>query len=134
MIFCREKKSSVMIFFSLCSLTGRPSANAWPAGISISRESFANRSSKQPRELCPYLCEYSNDLLAVSETWNSPGCYLWGVELYFQHLKVFFFQSLSARKTHFNRMNSFNFRIFRSNINYSPWKRTWIAWTEFLVF
>ncbi|XP_055689014.1 cyclin-dependent kinase 6 [Lutzomyia longipalpis] len=45
-------------------LTGRPSANAWPAGISISRDSFANRPSKQPRDLCRYLCEYSNDLLA----------------------------------------------------------------------
>lgn len=47
-------------------MTGTPSANNWPDNVSIARESFAYKSSKQPRELCDNLCEYSNDLLAVS--------------------------------------------------------------------
>lgn len=45
-------------------LTGRPNASQWPAGISLTRENFPARSRKQPSDLCPQLCEYSNELLS----------------------------------------------------------------------
>ncbi|XP_037810831.1 cyclin-dependent kinase 4 [Lucilia sericata] len=45
-------------------LTGRPTAQQWPKTISLSREHFPLRHPKQPRDLCPNLCEYANDLLA----------------------------------------------------------------------
>ncbi|KAI9580640.1 cyclin-dependent kinase 4 [Glossina fuscipes] len=45
-------------------LTGRPTAQQWPKRISLSREHFPLRLAKQPKDLCPALCEYSNDLLA----------------------------------------------------------------------
>uniref|UniRef100_W8BJJ2 cyclin-dependent kinase n=1 Tax=Ceratitis capitata TaxID=7213 RepID=W8BJJ2_CERCA len=44
-------------------LTGRPTAQQWPNSISLSREHFPPRLPKQPKELCPNLCEYSNDLI-----------------------------------------------------------------------
>lgn len=47
------------------SLTGRPNAVNWPSGVSIDRETFLNRPPKEPRELCPQICEFSNDLLKV---------------------------------------------------------------------
>lgn len=57
-------------YFRLCfklftgRLTGRPSAAQWPSGLSISRETFPQRQQRLPRDLCPPLCEYSNDLLS----------------------------------------------------------------------
>lgn len=45
-------------------LTGRPNAQQWPKSISLSRDHFPPRAPKQPRDLCHYLCEYSNDLLS----------------------------------------------------------------------
>lgn len=47
-------------------LTGRPSSSQWPSTLSIARETFPNRTQQLPRDLCPALCEYSNDLLTVS--------------------------------------------------------------------
>lgn len=47
-------------------LTGLPSAEQWPANISISRDSFRFSLPKEPRHFCNRLCIYSNDLLSVS--------------------------------------------------------------------
>ncbi|KAH8328841.1 hypothetical protein KR074_004106 [Drosophila pseudoananassae] len=44
-------------------LTGRPSEKDWPATISVSREQFPQRLPKRPKDFCPSLCEYSDDLL-----------------------------------------------------------------------
>lgn len=46
-------------------LTGRPCLNDWPPSTMILRDNFPNYSQKMPREMCPDLCEYSNDLLSV---------------------------------------------------------------------
>ncbi|XP_055920605.1 cyclin-dependent kinase 6 [Eupeodes corollae] len=45
-------------------LTGRPSAQQWPREISLSRDNFLPKPPKQPSDLCPTICEYSNDLLS----------------------------------------------------------------------
>ncbi|CAD7076856.1 unnamed protein product [Hermetia illucens] len=45
-------------------LTGTPSSKQWPSNISLTRENFPHRTPKEPRDLCPQLCEYSNDLLS----------------------------------------------------------------------
>lgn len=55
-----EKNQLERIF----DLTGTPST--WPENVSIPRECFAYKSAKEPRDLCDNLCDYSNDLLAVS--------------------------------------------------------------------
>ncbi|ALC41612.1 Cdk4, partial [Drosophila busckii] len=44
-------------------LTGRPTDQQWPKSISIAREHFPPRLPKRPRDFCPYLCEYADDLL-----------------------------------------------------------------------
>ncbi|XP_067629588.1 cyclin-dependent kinase 4 isoform X2 [Eurosta solidaginis] len=51
-------------------LTGRPTADQWPQSISLSREHFPARIPKQPKELCPNLCEYANDLLNQMLTYD----------------------------------------------------------------
>lgn len=52
-----EKNQLERIF----DLTGTP--GTWPENVSIPRNAFAQKSSKQPRDLCDNLCDYSNDLL-----------------------------------------------------------------------
>ncbi|TMW40525.1 hypothetical protein DOY81_014395, partial [Sarcophaga bullata] len=44
-------------------LTGRPAPHQWPKTISLVREHFPLRHPKQPKDLCPNLCEFANDLL-----------------------------------------------------------------------
>lgn len=69
MSVCCIMKTCVCILINLpfkFSLTGRPTAQQWPKTISLAREHFPLRHPKQPRDLCPYLCEYANDLVAVS--------------------------------------------------------------------
>ncbi|KAH8252645.1 hypothetical protein KR059_000986, partial [Drosophila kikkawai] len=44
-------------------LTGRPTDQQWPQTISVAREHFPNRHPKRPRDFCPNLCEYADDLL-----------------------------------------------------------------------
>jgi cyclin-dependent kinase 4 len=50
----------------ILELTGRPGRDEWPQGTSIARESFLDTQQQQPKDLCPRLCEHSNDLLNVS--------------------------------------------------------------------
>ncbi|XP_030380421.1 cyclin-dependent kinase 6 [Scaptodrosophila lebanonensis] len=45
-------------------LTGRPGVDQWPKTISVSREYFPMRHPKRPRDFCPTLCEYADDLLS----------------------------------------------------------------------
>ncbi|XP_033252327.1 cyclin-dependent kinase 4-like, partial [Drosophila miranda] len=44
-------------------LTGRPTDQQWPKTISVAREHFPHRLPKRPRDFCPNLCEFSDDLL-----------------------------------------------------------------------
>lgn len=49
-----------------CRLTGRPSAQQWPKTISLVREHFPARHPKQPKDLCPNICQNANELLSVN--------------------------------------------------------------------
>ncbi|XP_058835665.1 cyclin-dependent kinase 4 [Topomyia yanbarensis] len=51
-------------------LTGRPSESQWPRGISVARENFRPTIPREPRELCPKLCDFSNDLLKKMLAFN----------------------------------------------------------------
>ncbi|XP_055630299.1 cyclin-dependent kinase 4 [Toxorhynchites rutilus septentrionalis] len=51
-------------------LTGRPSESQWPRGISVARENFLPTVAREPREFCPRLCDFSNDLLKQMLAFN----------------------------------------------------------------
>uniref|UniRef100_A0A182QP23 cyclin-dependent kinase n=1 Tax=Anopheles farauti TaxID=69004 RepID=A0A182QP23_9DIPT len=51
-------------------LTGRPTEAQWPRGISIVRENFRATKRRDPRELCPKLCDNANDLLKLMLAFN----------------------------------------------------------------
>ncbi|XP_017079355.1 cyclin-dependent kinase 4 [Drosophila eugracilis] len=44
-------------------LTGRPTEQQWPQTISVALEHFPQRHPKRPKDFCPNLCEYADDLL-----------------------------------------------------------------------
>jgi len=52
--------------FSFFRLTGRPTEQQWPQTISVALEHFPQRHPKRPKDFCPLLCEYADDLLNVS--------------------------------------------------------------------
>lgn len=47
-------------------LTGRPKACEWP-DCSVDLDQFLLTVPKEPRQLVPRLCDYSNDILKVCE-------------------------------------------------------------------
>lgn len=48
-------------------LTGRPAYIHWPRNVSIVWDHFPPLEPKMPRDLCPKLCDSSNELLTVSK-------------------------------------------------------------------
>lgn len=51
-------------------LTGRPTEQQWPQTISVALEHFPQRHPKRPKDFCPHLCKYADDLLNVSMKMN----------------------------------------------------------------
>lgn len=47
----------------ILELTGTP--EEWPENSALERNAFPRHSTKEPKELCDNLCDYSNDLLDV---------------------------------------------------------------------